>query len=70
MIVPTPDNRKEYVILNENTKDYVICNGIKETINVLGFGNDSQIRNYIFRNTKIPYGKYKNYKISKLLRIG
>nr|DAG32081.1 MAG TPA: homing endonuclease [Caudoviricetes sp.] len=70
MIVPTPDNRKEYIILNENTKDYVICNGIKEAINILGFGNDSQIRNYIFRNTKIPYGKYKNYKISKLLRIG
>ena len=42
-------------------------NGIKSVINLLEFGNDCQIRNYIFRNSKIPYGKFKGFYIKKLL---
>lgn len=64
MIVPKPDNRKMYRIFNEDKE--IICNGVKEIISVIGFGNDSMIRNYIFRKTPIPYGIYKGYYISKI----
>ncbi len=66
--IPTPDNRKRYSISNSDTGEYIICNGINEVINVLGFGNDSCVRNYIFRNTPIPRGEFRGYYIRKLIK--
>ena len=43
-------------------------NGIKSVINLLEFGNDGQIRNYIFRNSKIPYRKFKGFYIKKIIK--
>ena len=61
--VPRPDNTKLYELYNgEKT---VICCGIKEVIETIGFGNDSSIRNYIFRQTPIKKGKYKGYYIKR-----
>ena len=63
MIVPKPDNRKEYVLYHDDACFNVICNGMTEIINRLGFGNNSQIRNYIHRNSSIPKGSFKGWKI-------
>ena len=63
MIVPRPDNRKYYELYNENSPVKVICSGVKDIISKIGFGTDSRIRNYIFRNQEIPYGKFKGWKI-------
>lgn len=63
MIVPKPDNRKTYILYNSDYVISIFCNGIKEIIETIGFGNDSQIRNYIFRKSKIPYGPYKGWNI-------
>ena len=62
MKVPRPDNRKFYRIYYGDY-DEIVVHGIKEAIDELGFGNDSCIRNYIFRDTPIPRGEYKGYKI-------
>lgn len=62
--VPIPDNRKYYEIYN--TKESIICCGIKEIINLNKFGNDSYIRNIISRNTIISHGKFRGYKIRKI----
>ena len=64
MIVPRPDNRKYYAIYHPEYIVAIICNGINEVINELGFGNYSQIRNYIFRKTPIPQGKYQGWYIT------
>lgn len=61
--VPRPDNRKYYTIYNEDSGEEITCKSIKEVILYLEFGNDSSIRNYIFRNQKIPKGKFKGFKI-------
>ena len=63
MKVPIPDNRKYYEIYND--KDSVVVYGIKEAQKLLSM-TESCIRNYIFRNTNIPNGKYKAYKIKKI----
>ena len=63
MIVPRPDNRKLYIVYSDII--FIICNGIKEVINLIGFGTDTQIRNYIFRNKPIPYGEYKGFYIKR-----
>ncbi len=62
-VVPKPDNSRLYEIYND--KDSIICCGIKEVIEEIGFGNDSSIRNYIFRQTPIREGKYKGYYIKR-----
>jgi len=61
--IPRPDNRKVYSLINENSPVYVDCLGIKNIISKIGFGNDSRIRNYIFRNSEIPYGDFSGWKI-------
>ena len=66
--VPKPDNRKYYCIYDYfHAYDPIICNGIKEAISIIGFGTDSSIRNYIFRATPIPYGKYAGWYITKCI---
>lgn len=69
MIVPRPDNRKLYALYKPNSFISFIYNGINEIISEIGFGNYSQIRNYIFRNTPIPYGKYKGWYITQFDNI-
>lgn len=62
MTVPRPDNRKIYDVYSKSG-DIIVCNGVKEIISLIGYGTDSCIRNYIFRNSCINKGKYKGYKI-------
>ena len=66
--IPTLDNRKRYSIFNSDIGEYITCNGIGEVIETLGFGNDSCVRNYVFRNSPIPKGEFKGYYIRKLIR--
>lgn len=61
--VPIPDNRKYYEIYDDNTS--VVCCGINEVIKEIGFGNDSYVRNLLFRHQKIKEGKYKGCSIRK-----
>ena len=61
--VPLPDNRKIYKVYNDT--DEQICYGINDIIRLIGFGNDSRIRNYISRQTPIPIGEFQGYYISK-----
>lgn len=62
-VVPRPDNTKWYQIYNDN--EFINCKGSKDIINKLGFGNDSYIRNTLFRNQYIKQGKYFGYKLRK-----
>lgn len=62
--VPTPDNRKYYQLYNSD--NYILCFGVNDIIDKVGFGNDSSIRNYIFRDSPIPKGEYAGYHIRKL----
>lgn len=62
--VPRPDNRRYYQIYNDT--DAVVCLGVNQIINTIGFGTDSTIRNYIFRQTPIPKGEYEGYNIRKI----
>ena len=64
--IPRPDNRVYYQLYNDN--EIITCNGLKEIIELNGYGNDSMFRNYIFRNTSITNGKYKGYKITNKIR--
>lgn len=64
--IPKSDNRKLYIVTNNHVG--IVNNGIKSVINLLEFGNDGQIRNYIFRNSKIPYGKFKGFYIKKFIK--
>lgn len=61
--IPLPDNRKLYKLYNEN--ETIICCGVSEICN-LTQKSDSAIRNYIYRKTAIPNGKYANYYISTM----
>lgn len=61
--VPKPDNRKYYEIYNSDEK--IICYGVNEIIDNIGFGNDTNVRNIIFRNSIIKQGPYSGYKIKK-----
>lgn len=62
--MPTPDNRKYYILYLENNSIVNIeCKGVKSIINKLGFGKDNTIRNYIHRNSSIPIGIFKGWKI-------
>lgn len=63
--VPRPDNRKYYDLYNELIPDKILCHGVNEIILNIGYGTDSTIRNYIFRNSSITNGKFKGYKIRK-----
>ena len=62
--VPRPDNRKVYKLDKNNSPVSINCEGIKEVINTIGFGTDSGIRNYLFRNQNIPRGQFKDWSIS------
>lgn len=64
--LPKPDNRKFYEIYNETAS--IICCGAKEVVDTIGFGNDSTVRNLLFRQTKISEGKYKGYKLRKPIK--
>lgn len=61
--IPIPDNRKYYEIYNDNNS--IVCCGVKEVIKRLGFGTNSNIRNFIFRNSEINQGPYIGYKIRR-----
>ncbi len=63
--VPRPDNRKMYIISKDDAPVYIECNGINKVIEKLGYGNDSCIRNYIFRKTPITQGSFKGWNVSK-----
>ena len=65
-IVPKPDNRILYQLYN--SEEVITCNGVNEIIELNKFGNDSMIRNYIFRNTPINQGVYKGYNIRKVIK--
>ena len=61
--VPIPDNRKYYEIYNNENS--IICCGVNEIIEKIEYGNDSIVRNIIFRGSKIKQGPYCGYKIRK-----
>lgn len=63
-ILPTPDNRKYYEIYNQN--NHTICHGAKEVIEKLTYGNDSLVRNLLFRGTSVNQGPYLGFKIRKI----
>lgn len=63
--IPRPDNRKMYVVDVENSPISFDCFGVKSVIDLIGFGNDSCIRNYIHRNARITKGQFKGWKIQK-----
>ena len=62
-VVPTPDNRKLYTLYDDNCPVSVDCYGVNAIIDRIGFGNDSRIRNYIFRHSPIPCGPFSGWKI-------
>ena len=62
--VPRPDNRKYYQL--ENSDNTIVCFGVRDIIDTIGFGTDSAIRNYIFRQTPIPKGEYQGYMIKQV----
>ena len=61
--VPRPDNRKHYELYNDH--DSVICFGGQEVLSLIGFGNESYLRNTIFRKQEIKFGNYSGYKIRR-----
>ena len=61
--IPKPDNRKLYTIYNSNNVISFDCLGVNAIIDLISFGNDSRIRNYIFRQTQIPIGIFKGWQI-------
>lgn len=63
MKVPIPDNRKYYEIYNENNS--IIYYGISSVAENIGYDNESTIRTWISRGTKIPCGQFEGYKIRK-----
>jgi len=64
--VPRPDNRKMYIIYNPYSYEYIECFGIKDIIRLIGFGTDSSVRNYIFRDQPIPDGYFSGWKIKRI----
>ena len=63
--VPRPDNRKYYELYDEESGDRELCYGASNIIEKIGYGNDSMIRNLLFRRTSIREGEYTGYKIRK-----
>lgn len=68
-VVPRPDNRKLYTIYEETCPVMVDCYGVKQVIGEIGFGTDTCIRNYIFRQSRIPIGPYEGWKIQLASKI-
>ena len=62
-LVPKPENRKWYQIYKD--ENVISCYGVNEIINTIGYGNESYIRNLLFRNQCISRGQYKGYMIRK-----
>jgi uncharacterized HNH endonuclease L245 len=61
--VPRPDNRKMYEVYHPDSMETIQCYGINDIIRLIGFGNDSSIRNYIFRKKPIPDGYFSGWMI-------
>lgn len=66
-IPPRPDNRKHYVITNN--KRNIHCQGLKEAINYIGYGNEQVGHNIVNRHSKIKEGPYKGYYIEKFENV-
>lgn len=63
MKVPKPDNHKKYTLYKPKCPFEIEFNGVKPILKFLNLEKDSTIRNYIFRNSKIPNGRFKGWKI-------
>lgn len=61
--LPTPDNRRYYEVFNNTVSFY--CKGASSIIDMIGYGNDSMIRNLLYRQTQIRDGLYKGFYIRK-----
>lgn len=66
--VPRPDNRKYYEIYNGIKEDRIICCGVNEVIENIGYGTDSIVRNLLFRQEGIKQGRYENFKVRKVIK--
>lgn len=66
--VPTPDNRKYYEICNGNKEDRIVCFGVNEVVENIGYGNNGIVRNLLFREDKIKTGLYQGYKVRKIIK--
>ena len=62
--IVVPDNRKLYAIYREDSPIAIIKLGKLEISKELNGINIGCIRNYIFRKTPIPHGKYKGWYIT------
>jgi hypothetical protein len=60
--VPRPDNRRWYKVYDDNGNS-ISCYGINKIIEENGWGTESNIRNYVFRGTKISQGNYAGFRI-------
>lgn len=63
MIVPKPDNRKQYLLYNQTSPIDFIFNGVKPMLKILDLETDSAVRNYIHRKTSVTNGEFKGWKI-------
>mgnify|MGYP003088626285 CR=1 FL=1 len=52
-----------YEVYHPDSMETIQCYGINDIIRLIGFGNDSSIRNYIFRKKQIPDGYFSGWMI-------
>lgn len=62
--VPRPDNRKTYIITN-NDDINILCNGQNEIIDNIGYGTNSAINCMMYNNRPIKCGKFKGCFIKR-----
>lgn len=69
-IVPRPDNKKDFVI-TDNDGNYITpfyYHGLESIINVIGYGNQQIGHNLVHRHDKIKEGPYKGYYVERFKR--
>lgn len=62
-IVPRPDNRKDYMLYNND--NFIVCKGAKEAISKIGYGTKSLLFCLIHRDGEVVKGPLKGYKAKK-----
>lgn len=65
MIVPTPDNRKNYLLYNETSPISIKSLGLKHILSIVD-KKDSNVRSHILRDTKIIGGDFDGWKVKLL----
>lgn len=66
--VPTPDNRKEFIITDGNGTNitpFIYC-GLKVLMDDVGYGNTQVGHNLVYRHTTIKNGPYKGYYVERV----